>query len=929
MRRCQNFKMIIWLLMFIFTHRIAAAQQSLAQQAYSIFKANCFDCHGPNGKYAHIFILQLDKMIETQIVIQGDPEGSELYKRISESSPSKQQMPLGKPPLEPEKIETIRSWIETGTPDWEEVFKPKRGFITNEMILNAIYTHVESLPAFDRPFARYFTLTHLYNAGESDEILLSHQNALSKLINSLSWGTEVIKPTPIDQEKTIFYIDLRHYEWDIRNDRWYQIEQAYPYNINFESPMYTMLRQGTNCQVPFVRADWFIATASLPPLYYEILDLPETTQQLEEQLGVDVAENLKNAPGFRVWRAGFNNSGVSVNNRIVERHESRYGAYWKSYDFAGNVGQQNIFAHPLNFKHDGGEIIFNLPNGLQAYYLSNASGDRLDEAPIEIVSDRSTPDTKVYNGLSCMGCHTEGMRTFEDQVRAVVDQNANPSYDNERALRLYAEKSVMDKLVSEDTERYRKAVEDVGSAFDGVEPIQQLVRQFEGTLDAAHAAAEVGLEEADFLQKISENASLQNLGLLVLKSVNGGVKRDTWKSQFSEVISVLDIYADNVQAPDDEPDAPNTSLEISVPDENLRTAVREALGLIESDTITEQKMQGLTTLSLNTAGTSDFINLEGLEHATNLRELSLRVGAGIKDITPLKGLTALTSLYISANVSGPDIDPLRFSDIHPLQDMTALTSLTLDNISQISDLTPLRRLADLTFLRVSGNQISDLTPLQNLTALTQLHVESNQISDLTPLQNLTKLSSLNLAANHISNIAPLENLTKLKILKLHINEITDVSALENLTGLQELSILDNPIEDLTPLRRLKEQNPSVKINIDINVDLNNRRGAPTAPVLPAETALLSNYPNPFNPETWIPYQLAEPADVTLTIYSVDRKLVRSLVLGYQPAGIYQNRSRAAYWDGRNALGEPVTSGVYFYTLKAGDFSATRKMLMRK
>ena len=98
-------------------------------------------------------------------------------------------------------------------------------------------------------------------------------------------------------------------------------------------------------------------------------------------------------------------------------------------------------------------------------------------------------------------------------------------------------------------------------------------------------------------------------------------------------------------------------------------------------------------------------------------------------------------------------------------------------------------------------------------------------------------------------------------------------------------------------------------------------------LVPKETALLSNYPNPFNPETWIPYQLAKPADVTLRIYAASGVLVRTLTLGHQPAGIYQNRSRAAYWDGRNELGEKVASGIYFYTLSADDFTATRKMLI--
>ena len=98
---------------------------------------------------------------------------------------------------------------------------------------------------------------------------------------------------------------------------------------------------------------------------------------------------------------------------------------------------------------------------------------------------------------------------------------------------------------------------------------------------------------------------------------------------------------------------------------------------------------------------------------------------------------------------------------------------------------------------------------------------------------------------------------------------------------------------------------------------------------PQETVLLPNYPNPFNPETWIPYQLAASADVTVQIYTVNGVLVRTLALRNQPAGIYQNKSRAAYWDGKNEQGEAVSSGIYFYTLKAGDFFATKKMLIRK
>ena len=102
-----------------------------------------------------------------------------------------------------------------------------------------------------------------------------------------------------------------------------------------------------------------------------------------------------------------------------------------------------------------------------------------------------------------------------------------------------------------------------------------------------------------------------------------------------------------------------------------------------------------------------------------------------------------------------------------------------------------------------------------------------------------------------------------------------------------------------------------------------------AALIPQESALLPNYPNPFNPETWIPYRLAQDAFVTLTIYDGSGRVVRTLDVGHQTAGYYTDRTKAAYWDGNNQFGEGVASGVYFYHLSAGDFSATRKMLILK
>ena len=418
MKVWKRFIIVSCLLLFsIGVHQNVDAQGNLAQEVYAIFQQNCLNCHGEHGAFTESLIIEHTALIENGTVVPGNPAGSEFYRRLVETSVER-RMPLGQPPLSPAAIDIIRRWIQIGAPNWEETSESHGTFITPQEMLNSIENHLNSLTPFDRTFARYFTFTHLYNAGETPEALHAYQRALSKLVNSLSWGREVIRPQPIDREETVFYIDLRDYEWEIGTNRWTLIEAEYPYNIAFNAPTQTALREkltnlreAMECEVPFVHVDWFLATASLPPLYHNILGLPVTVQELETRLEVNVAENIRNAAGRRVWRAGFNNSGVSNHNRVVERHISRYGAYWKSYDFAGSVGTQNIFTHPLSFTHDGGEIIFNLPNGLQAYLLVDAGGNRLDEAPISIVSNPAASDPTVRNGLSCIGCHTEGMKT--------------------------------------------------------------------------------------------------------------------------------------------------------------------------------------------------------------------------------------------------------------------------------------------------------------------------------------------------------------------------------------------------------------------------------------------------------------------------------------------------------------------------------------
>ena len=611
----------------------------------------------------------------------------------------------------------------------------------------------------------------------------------------------------------------------------------------------------------------------------------------------------------------------------------------------------------------------------------------------------------------------------------------------------------------------------------------------------------------------------------------------------------------------------STPAGVAIPDRNLAAAVRKRLGLGANARITQQALEQLTELD---AGNSNIKNLAGLEHATQLTRLSLNKNQ-IRNLNPLLGLTQLKDLRLDEN--------------------------------KISNLRPLKGLTQLETLHIGRNQInnSGVQLLTNLTRVKSLSLHGNKIGNIKPLAKLTKLEGLWLNENKIRDVSPLAGLVNLEVLHLQDNLIRNIRPLVNLTKLTDLRLGENPIADKSPLRSLTDQNPQLKLDIEIprpspvvhvgaaqrppmywvdteagtlhrltgatvehlmpnlkqvtspavdvasgklywtmkrNSQENDRRGRirrsnlngtnalivknlthvphgialdvesdkiyltnpsgtiqrlnfngsnfqsnfitglnspkdlavdgerdqlywaepdsiwradlngnntevfapnlgevgsitiagskiysierpggeqrwqirsstfdgltppqtlvtlqsrpiglavdtagsklywttangkiqranlngrnikdivtglrapgdivlgvptrtnPAAPEntslvtrpLPDETLLLANYPNPFNPETWIPYQLATDTDVQLLIYDAHGGIVRRLVLGHQRAGIYRDRSRAAYWDGRNTLGERVASGLYFYQLQTDNVSSLRKMLILK
>ncbi len=525
-------------LFFAVTSQVAAqgvAIPEIAAEAQSILKVACHRCHGNDGTVEGGFSYVLDRqqLVSRKQIVPRDAAKSRLIRRVQ----SNEMPPEGETPgLTKQQIDVLAKWVDAGAPDFNKS-QPTRKFISASDMIQSMAEDLQTRDTADRQFTRYLTLTHLYNAGRSDDELRSYYHGVTKLMNSLSWGRKVITPKLIGSPPTVLRLDIRDFKWSAAV--WDKLADADPYGLvypNFRQSK--KLYEEAGCALPYVRGDWFVAAAARPPLYHEILQLPTTEKELEALLHVDVEENIRS---FQVARAGFNSSAVSRNNRLIERHDSSYGYYWKSYDFAKNVDRQNLFSHPLgpgttvsHFKHDGGELIFSLPNGFQGYLLVDAEGRRIDKGPTEIVSDPKQPDRAVENGLSCMSCHVRGMLPKVDQVRPHVQKNpgAFSRKELEAVLALYPISETFQALIEDDTAKFRKATESAGLPPAVSEPIKSLATLFETELDLPLASAEAGLKPEEFQALLTKSPALaRELGSL--QTTGGTVQRDTFANSFA------------------------------------------------------------------------------------------------------------------------------------------------------------------------------------------------------------------------------------------------------------------------------------------------------------------------------------------------------------------------------------------------------------
>ena len=545
----------------------------LAREGLAVLKNYCKSCHGDDQRYPGLDVLnratllQPNDSAEKPFVIPGNPDQSRIWDSIDTDYMPPEDQPQ---PTAAERA-TLKRWIEEGAH-----FPPEprlvREFVGEQTLMDLIDNDLRDLSDEDLPFVRYFSLAHLWNdtAGDdptTEEDLRLIRAALSKLVNSLSSKSRIVVPRIVDPKYgTVLAIDMRDYGWS--EWHWNEVLKRYPYGLKVSSKAANRVYRVAETKIPYVRADWFIANAARPPLYHSLLNLPKNAKALEASLGVNIAENFASG---QLARAAFQKSGVSQQNRMVERHDTRRGGryYWKSYDVEPGKGEEGDFTRrPTGprfanvpgrqlaaFEHDGGEIIWTLPNGLQAYMLVDGNDVRIDSGPPEVVFDPNSHGGSflITNGISCMGCHRNGMFPLPpDNIRPLYEKKRGQKVAD-KVLELYKPDDEMQALLKGDRDHFMKALAEAIVPFlqvdedadkpveDFAEPTTKVSNRYLLDVSIEAAARELGLADAGELKGLIRLRVFRDLGLGNWSNEGGTVSRETWERAYGSCARELQI----------------------------------------------------------------------------------------------------------------------------------------------------------------------------------------------------------------------------------------------------------------------------------------------------------------------------------------------------------------------------------------------------
>lgn len=517
--------------------------EEYAAGSHNVRQNYCASCHNaPAASGGFASVLDDEAIIESGKVRPGDPDNSPVYVRPRDGT----MPPAGSPKPSEWEIDLIKQWILCLPSAQDDIDQGELIAYGLDFLVDLALDLQDLRLADARRNARYLLL------GEEDERTLDYA------LNSLSSAGVVVKAWRSAGLQAL-RIDLRDYGWDA--ERWEHLVTGYPYAIDYtqigadterHNPLaieaYRLLQAETGTAIPYVHSDWLLGQATRGQLYYDMLFGPGAVEKdidILARLGVDVAANV--AAGA-VARAGFQLSGVSANNRVIERHEAFLtgGYLWVSYDYATSERDDNIWLDPVNLDNDASEAIFTLPNGLQGYYLVNGAGVLQANAPQAIVADELRPDHAVEVGLSCMGCHfADGIIAKTDEIRGYVEANFAFGQARDDALRLYPGQAALDNYFADDETRYTGARDITGAIVSDsrIGPVLASVLSYEAPVTADRAAATLGLTGSELLALMGAEPDAFPPETLVLRAPFGTVRREVWEEVYNDVVCAVGLGA--------------------------------------------------------------------------------------------------------------------------------------------------------------------------------------------------------------------------------------------------------------------------------------------------------------------------------------------------------------------------------------------------
>jgi mono/diheme cytochrome c family protein len=511
---------------------------------YALLQQKCATCHtyGQADRAGWGSVLATSQMIAADIIVPGNTSASRLWNRVAVRG----DMPFGgKDRLGGAELSMINAWI---TSLQRPAMRPR----SNEQILDLLVRDARSQGGQSGDL-RYLSFAHYADEHRPPEELRAARAVMNVVINSVSRGRSLVQPQPIDAEQSIFRFRLGDLGWDERT--WDRVTSFYPYCLRSERQPHRDLYNQLRTEAPFVRGDWFIDTVLQPPLYDDVLGLAKNLDEIARQdLGLDINDDIARG---NVERIGFRSSGVSLHNRVFERHRTRVagnGYLWVSYDFDTDLADGDIRANPLgprnrdqrfphSFQNLAGEMIWSLPNGMQGYLLALADGTSIDKAVQTVVTDKRRPDGSVENGISCLGCHgITGMnqpRTFDEIPRFAQEHAADFGRDELAQIRrLYPENG--QPLLQADAAHYLTRVRALaGDLLPNPGAIEyddfiNLYGSYEAKLGLHAGTLELQADPAQVAREVRTRGD--NEGDLPLTLSDPLVTRDDWSCRFRRII---------------------------------------------------------------------------------------------------------------------------------------------------------------------------------------------------------------------------------------------------------------------------------------------------------------------------------------------------------------------------------------------------------